>query len=166
VSSVPKEESHGAASAEAPFVFFTPSRATLAKLVSLNAMSQPSRYQKLAADAKTRIREITVQDIERTPLAPGTVLIDVRETDEWRAGHAVGAIHLSRGLLEGAIEEKVPALDTPILLYCAGGNRSALSADNLQKMGYTNVASLVGGFRDWQKARLPVVPGGSDSLKL
>jgi phage shock protein E len=128
-------------------------------------MSPPSRYQQLAADAKTRVREVTVQDLERTPLAPGTVLIDVREADEWRAGHAVGAIHLSRGVLEGAIEEKVPAPDTPILLYCDGGNRSALAADNLQKMGYTNVASLAGGFRDWQKARLPVVPGGSDALK-
>ncbi|ATC65193.1 sulfurtransferase [Nibricoccus aquaticus] len=129
-------------------------------------MTQPTRYEKLTTDAKTRIREITAQDIERTPLAPGTVLIDVRETHEWHAGHAVGAIHLSRGLLEGAIEEKVPDLETPILLYCAGGNRSALAADNLQKMGYKNVTSLVGGFRDWQKARLPVVPGGSDSLKL
>lgn len=128
-------------------------------------MSPPSRYQQLAADAKTRVREVTVQDLERTPLAPGTVLIDVREADEWRAGHAVGAIHLSRGVLEGAIEEKVPAPDTPILLYCDGGNRSALAADNLQKMGYTNIASLAGGFRDWQKARLPVVPGGSDALK-
>jgi phage shock protein E len=128
-------------------------------------MSPPSRYQQLAADAKTRIREVTVQDLERTPLAPGTVLIDVREADEWRAGHAVGAIHFSRGVLEGAIEEKVPAPDTPILLYCDGGNRSALAADNLQKMGYTNIASLAGGFRDWQKARLPVVPGGSDALK-
>ena len=129
-------------------------------------MSQPTRYEKLAADAKARIREITAQDIERTPLAPGTVLIDVRETHEWRAGHAVGAIHLSRGVLEGAIEEKVPDPETPILLYCAGGNRSALAADNLQKMGYQNVTSLAGGFRGWQKARLPVVPGGSDSLKL
>ena len=129
-------------------------------------MSNASRYQKFTAEAKTRIREISVQDIERTPLAPGTVLIDVREAAEWRAGHAVGAIHISRGLLEGEIEEKVPDLNTPILLYCGSGNRSALAADSLQKMGYTNVTSLAGGFRDWQKARLPVVPGGSDSLKL
>ena len=125
-------------------------------------MTQPSRYQQLVADAKERVREITVQDIERAPLTAGTVLIDIREEREWRNGHAVGAIHLSRGILEGEIEEKVPDLDTPIVLYCAGGNRSALSADNLLKMGYTNVASLAGGFREWQKARLPVVPGGSD----
>ena len=128
-------------------------------------MSPPNRYRQLVADAKTRVREITVQEIERTPSAPGMVLIDVREADDWRAGHAVGAIHLSRGLLEGAIEEKVPASDTPILLYCDSGNRSALAADTLQKMGYANVSSLAGGFRDWQKARLPIVPGGSDSLK-
>jgi phage shock protein E len=129
-------------------------------------MSNPSRYQQLTADAKTRIREVTVQELELTPLSPSTVVIDVREADEWRAGHAAGAIHLSRGLLEGAIEEKVPDLATPILLYCAGGNRSALAADSLQKMGYTNVTSLAGGFAEWQKARLPIVPGGSDSLKV
>ncbi|MGC4074415.1 MAG: rhodanese-like domain-containing protein [Nibricoccus sp.] len=129
-------------------------------------MTKPSRYQQLVADAKARVREITVQDIERTPLTASTVLIDIREESEWSKGHAVGATHLSRGVLEGEIEEKVPELNTPIVLYCAGGNRSALSADNLLKMGYTNVASLAGGFREWQKARLPVVPGGSDSLKL
>lgn len=128
-------------------------------------MTTSNRYQQLVADAKERVREITVQDIERTPLSASTVLIDIREDGEWRKGYAAGAIHLSRGLLEGEIEEKVPDLETPIVLYCAGGNRSALSADNLLKMGYTNVASLAGGFREWQKARLPVVPGGSDSLK-
>jgi phage shock protein E len=135
-------------------------------LISLIRMSNPTRYQQLVADAKTRIREITAQDIERTPLVPGTVLVDVREADEWRTGHAVGAIHLSRGLLEGAIEEKAPDLDTPILLYCGSGNRSVLAAESLGKMGYTNVSSLAGGFKEWQKARLPVVPGGSDNLKL
>lgn len=129
-------------------------------------MTQLNRYQQLVADAKARVREITVQDIERTPLPASTVLIDIREDGEWAKGYAAGAIHLSRGILEGEIEEKVPELDTPIVLYCAGGNRSALSADNLLKMGYTNVASLAGGFREWQKARLPVVPGGSDALKL
>jgi phage shock protein E len=129
-------------------------------------MSRTSLYQKLAADAKARIREITVEDLERTPLAPDAVLIDVRETAEWQAGHAVGAIHLSRGVIEQTIEEKVPDLNTPILCYCAGGNRSALVAESLQKMGYTQVASLAGGFREWQKALLPIVPGGSDSLKV
>jgi rhodanese-related sulfurtransferase len=128
-------------------------------------MTQLNRYQQLVADAKERVREITVLDIERTPLSSSTILIDIREASEWRGGHAAGAIHLSRGILEGEIDEKVPDLETPIVLYCAGGNRSALSADNLLKMGYKNVSSLAGGFREWQKARLPIVPGGSDSLK-
>jgi rhodanese-related sulfurtransferase len=112
----------------------------------------------LAADAKSRIREVTVEGLEKTPLDPATVVVDVREKEEWQAGHAVGALHLSRGTIEGEIEEKVPKLDTPILCYCAGGNRSALVADNLQKMGYTNVMSLAGGYRNWVKARLPVMP--------
>ena len=129
-------------------------------------MTQPNRFQQLVAEAKERIREITVQEIERTPLTAGTVVIDIREEDEWNAGHAAGAIHISRGVLESEIEEKVPELDTPILLYCEGGKRSALSADALMAMGYTQVRSLAGGFREWQKARLPVVPGGSNSLKL
>ena len=129
-------------------------------------MTQPNRYQQLVAEAKERIREITVQEIERTPLTAGTVVIDIREEDEWNAGHAAGAIHISRGVLESEIEEKVPELDTPILLYCEGGKRSALSADALMAMGYTQVRSLAGGFREWQKARLPVVPGGSNGLKL
>ena len=129
-------------------------------------MTQPNRYQQLVAEAKERIREITVQEIERTPLIAGTVVIDIREEGEWNAGHAAGAIHISRGVLESEIEEKVPELDTPILLYCEGGKRSALSADALMAMGYTQVRSLAGGFREWQKARLPVVPGGSNGLKL
>ena len=129
-------------------------------------MSKPSRYLELAADAKTRIREITVEEIERAPLSPDAVIVDVREKDEWNAGHAANAIHLSRGVIESVIEEKVPALDTPILCYCSGGNRSALVADNLMKMGYTDVASLAGGFAQWQQLRLPVVPGGSNAMKL
>jgi len=128
-------------------------------------MSNTSRYLDLAADAKKRIREVTVEELERTPLSPNAVIIDVREKDEWNAGHAASAIHLSRGVIESLIEDKIPALDTPILCYCAGGNRSALVADNLTKMGYTDVASLVGGFAQWQKLRMPVVPGGSHGMK-
>ena len=129
-------------------------------------MSKLSRYLELAADAKTRIREVTVEELELAPLSPSVVIIDVREKDEWNAGHAANAIHLSRGVIESVIEEKVPALDTPILCYCSGGNRSALVADNLTKMGYINVASIAGGFAQWQKLRLPVVPGGSNGMKL
>ncbi len=121
-------------------------------------MASQERYLQLTADAKMRVREVTVEQIEKTPLPPETILIDVRESEEWKKGHAVGALHLSRGLIESEIEEKIPKLDTPIVLYCAGGNRSALAAESIQKMGYTNVASLAGGFRAWQKARLPVMP--------
>ena len=121
------------------------------------SQSQNQRYLQLAAEAKSRIREITVEEIKKTPVAAPTVLIDVREKDEWRAGHAQGAVHLSRGVLEGEIEAQVPNVETPIILYCAGGNRSALAADNLQKMGYKNVASLAGGFREWKKAQLPII---------
>jgi phage shock protein E len=121
-------------------------------------MCAQERYLKLAAEAKTRVREVTVEQLEKTPLDPQTVLIDVREKEEWQNGHAVGAIHLSRGVIEGEIEEKVPNLDTPILCYCAGGNRSALAAESLQRMGYTKVSSLAGGFRAWTKARLPIMP--------
>ena len=129
-------------------------------------MNNTSRYLELASDAKKRIREVTVEELERAPLSPNVVIIDVREKGEWDAGHAANAIHLSRGVIESVIEEKIPALDTPILCYCAGGNRSALVADNLMKMGYTNVASLAGGFAQWQKLRMPVVPGGSNGMKL
>jgi rhodanese-related sulfurtransferase len=127
-------------------------------------MSKTPLYNQLVADVRESIRLITAQDIETEPLASGTVVIDVREADEWSAGHASGAIHLSRGILEGAIEEKVTDLDTPILLYCSGNGRAALAAESLQKMGYTQVAALAGGLPEWRKARLPIVPGGSDSL--
>lgn len=129
-------------------------------------MNKTSRYQQLIDESKESVREVTVQELETTPLSPSSVLIDIREADEWNAGHAAGAIHLSRGVLEKEIEQKVPDPDAPILLYCAGGKRSVLAAQSLQRMGYTNVASLAGGFTDWQKARLPVVPGGCHSLKI
>ncbi|MBE2213032.1 MAG: sulfurtransferase [Opitutaceae bacterium] len=112
-------------------------------------MTQLNRYLRLAADAKTRIREISVSELKRAPLPAGTLLIDVREGDEFRAGHIPGAIHLSRGVIEGRIEELAPALDTPIVCYCAAGNRSALVADNLQRMGYTDVRSVAEGFKGW-----------------
>lgn len=116
------------------------------------------RYRRLLADVKTRVREVTVEDYARDVAAGAKpLLIDVREADEWAAGHAPEAIHISRGVLEGSIEEEVPDVTTSIVLSCAGGNRSALAAENLQKMGYTNVASLIGGFGAWLKAGRPVV---------
>ena len=98
---------------------------------------------------KFRLSEAAEQQSE------GAVLIDVREGDEFAKGHAKGAIHLSKGVVELRIEETVPDVATPIICYCGGGSRSALAADNLQKMGYTNVASMAGGFKAWKDAGLP-----------
>ncbi len=106
----------------------------------------------LIAEAKTTITECTAQEtIARIATGDPVVLIDVREDREWNLGHAVGAQHMSRGTLEGKIDGAVPR-DADIVLYCAGGNRSALAAVNLQAMGYTNVKSMIGGFRAWHDA--------------
>ena len=118
-------------------------------------MAHPTRFAQLTAEAKTRIREVTPAEAHKEK-AEGAVLIDVRETDEFSQAHAVGAIHLSKGVLELRIEEAVPDVSTPIICYCGGGSRSALAADNLQKMGYTHVASLAGGLRAWHNEGLPL----------
>jgi rhodanese-related sulfurtransferase len=91
------------------------------------------------------------------------MLVDVREDHEWQAGHLPGAIHIGKGIIERDIETKVPDPATEMVLYCGGGFRSALAADNLQKMGYTNVISMDGGFRGWKDAGLPTEQGGSAS---
>ena len=111
----------------------------------------------LVEDAKTRVREITVDEYQ-TQSASGEagILIDTREESEWAAGHAQGAIWLGKGIIERDIEAKVPDHNAKLVLYCGGGFRSALAADNLQKMGYTNVLSLAGGWRAWTGANLPV----------
>ncbi len=121
-------------------------------------MSTNPRFQKLAAEAKGRIREITVDELTSLAASAATkpILIDVREAEEFAVGHAAGALRLSRGTLEGKIEAMVPDAGTPVVLYCASGNRSAFAAESLQKMGYTNVASLIGGFGAWAKAGHPV----------
>src|SRR5947209_20554104 len=94
----------------------------------------------LVKDAKTRIKECTVADVKRRlEASEAFVLVDVREDGEWAAGHAAGAIHLSKGVIERDAEAKFPDKGTPLVLYCGGGFRSALAADNLQKMGYSNV---------------------------
>jgi rhodanese-related sulfurtransferase len=113
-----------------------------------------TRFHQLTDDAKTRIREVSATEAVQEQ-AKGAVLVDVRETEEFERGHAQGAIHLSKGVVELHIEEAVPDVNTPIVCYCGGGSRSALAADNLQKMGYTNVASMAGGFRAWMNAGLP-----------
>ena len=112
------------------------------------------RFKQLADDAKTRVREVSASEAA-THHAGGAVLIDVREGDEFAKGHAQGAIHLSKGVVELRIEETVPDVATMIVCYCGGGSRSALAADNLQKMGYKNVASMAGGFKAWKDSGLP-----------
>lgn len=116
-----------------------------------------NRFQKLVAETKARITEIDIsayQTLAASPRPP--LLIDVRDAKEFAAGHPAGALHISRGTLEGKIEEAVPDASTPIVLSCAGGNRSAFAAESLQRMGYVNVASLIGGYRAWTQAGLPV----------
>jgi rhodanese-related sulfurtransferase len=118
-------------------------------------MEQPNRFQKLVAAAKQNITEISAADARKQAEAGEAILIDVREEEDWRDGHAEGAKHLSRGVIEMEIEETVPDPRKPIICYCGGGSRSALVAESLQKMGYENVRSLAGGFRAWKEAGLP-----------
>ena len=110
-------------------------------------------------DAKSRVREVDVDEARRKLESGKAKLIDVREESEWEAGHARGAQHLGKGVIERDIEERVPDKKAELILYCGGGFRSALSADSLQKMGYTNVSSMAGGWRAWQAAGAPVDKG-------
>lgn len=121
------------------------------------AKQHAPEFLKLVNDARTRIAECTVE-VVRVRLASGErfLLVDVREESEFAAGHAAGAVHLGKGVIERDIEARVPDPTTPIVLYCGGGFRSALVADALQKMGYTNVISMDGGWRAWTQAGLPV----------
>ncbi len=113
-------------------------------------------FLKLVTDAKSRVRECTVDDVKaRVAAGEKFVLVDVREDGEYAAGHAAGAVHLGKGVIERDIEAKVPDPNTPLVLYCGGGFRSALAADALQKMGYTNVISMDGGWAAWVRAGLP-----------
>ena len=113
-------------------------------------------FLKLVDEAKTRIRQVDLDRLRRMrEQGEEFLLVDVREESEWAAGHAAGAVHLGKGIIERDIETKVPDPNTRLVLYCGGGYRSALAADNLQKMGYQNVMSLEGGWRAYQKAGLP-----------
>ena len=101
--------------------------------------------------------ECTVDDVKRRlDAGEKLVLVDVREESEYAAGHVPGAMHISKGVMERDVETKIPDASTEVILYCGGGFRSALTADNLQKMGYTNVISMDGGWRDWTAKGLPV----------
>ena len=122
-------------------------------------MKHSPEFLKIVDDAKSRVREVNVEET-RNRLETGKArLIDVREESEWEAGHALGAQHIGKGVIERDIEQKVPDKNSELILYCGGGFRSALSADNLQKMGYTNVLSMSGGWRAWQAAGAPVAKG-------
>jgi rhodanese-related sulfurtransferase len=109
----------------------------------------------LVNEAKSQIKQVDIAEYQKLP-REGHVLIDVREDREWAEGHAAGAIHLSKGVIERDIESEIPDKSTTMVLYCGGGYRSALTAAELQKMGYSNVISLDGGWRAWNQAGLPV----------
>ena len=121
------------------------------------AQQHPPRFLKIVDDAKTRVRETNVEQVKKK-MDRGWkfILVDVREESEFAKDHLPGAIHLGKGIIERDIEARVPDLNAEIVLYCGGGFRSALAADNLQKMGYTNVISMDGGIRDWREKRYPL----------
>ena len=123
-------------------------------------MQHSDKFLKIVNDARARVKETTVADVKRRSDAGERFhLIDVREESEWAAGHVAGATHLSKGVIERDIDRMIPDTNAKIVLYCGGGYRSALAADNIQKMGYTNVESMDGGFRAWEEAKLPTAKG-------
>ena len=119
-------------------------------------MQHDEGFLKLVDDARSRVAECGVDDVMEhlKSKAPGHV-VDVREDNEWEAGHIRGAIHIGRGVIERDIAKRIPDRDAEVILYCGGGYRSALAADNLQKMGYKNVKSMAGGWRAWKEHDYP-----------
>ncbi|MGH9631868.1 MAG: rhodanese-like domain-containing protein [Bryobacteraceae bacterium] len=123
--------------------------------------TQPKQHNQaflaLVNDAKSRVRQIDIGEYQKMKeRGEEHVLVDVREDSEWAAGHAAGAVHMGKGVIERDIESKIPDKDKQMVLYCGGGFRSALAADALQKMGYQNAISLDGGWKAWQNAKLPI----------
>ena len=120
-------------------------------------MQHSPRFLKIVDDARSRIKETNVDEVKRK-LDNGEkfLLVDVREESEFAKDHLPGAIHLGKGIIERDIEARVPDLSTRLVLYCGGGFRSAMAADNLQKMGYTNVLSMDGGIRGWREKNFPL----------
>ncbi|HPF40022.1 MAG TPA: rhodanese-like domain-containing protein [Phycisphaerae bacterium] len=120
--------------------------------------SHSERFLAIVNDARSRIRETNVEAVhERLERDEDFFLVDVREESEYAAGHLPRALHLGKGVIERDIERSIPKSDAPIVLYCGGGYRSALAAENLQRMGYTNVLSMDGGYRGWREAGFPIV---------
>lgn len=115
-------------------------------------------FLKLVESVRPTVREVDVAEAQRRA-AQSAILVDVREDREWEAGHARGAVHIGKGVIERDIEQKIPDDNAEIILYCGGGFRSALAADSLRKMGYGNVASMAGGWRAWEAAGGPVEEG-------
>ena len=138
-------------------LLFTASLATLGfAQTSADSSHAASGFQALVQDAKTRIQEMNVDQLKALKASGEKfTLIDVREDNEWDAGHAAGAVHLSKGVIERDIDKKAPQKNAKLVLYCGGGSRSALAADSLMKMGYSNVFSLAGGLGAYQSAGLP-----------
>ena len=123
-------------------------------------MHHSPQFLKLVDEAKKKVKETNVPEVKRRADAGEQfVLVDVREDNEWANGHIPGAIHLGKGIIERDIEQVVPDTSAKLILYCGGGFRSALVADNLQKMGYSNVESMDGGWRGWVTAGLPTTKG-------
>ena len=119
-------------------------------------MAHAARFLSLVNDAKKHVKETNVADVKRRMDAGEKfLLVDVREDSEWAQGHLPGAVHMGRGVIERDIEKSVPDTSAKMVLYCGGGFRSALSADSLQKMGYTNVESMDGGWKGWLEAKFP-----------
>ena len=117
----------------------------------------PPRFLKIVDDARSRVRETNVDEVKkRMDRGDKFLLVDVREESEFAKDHLPGAIHLGKGVIERDIEARVPELNSEMILYCGGGYRSALAADNLQKMGYTNVISMDGGIRGWRERNYPL----------
>jgi len=124
------------------------------------AHNHPPRFLKIVDDARSRVRETTVDEVKkRMDRGDKFVLVDVREDREFDADHLPGAVHLGKGVIERDIEGKYPDAKTELVLYCGGGFRSAMAADNLQKMGYTNVISMDGGIREWREKAYPLEKG-------
>ena len=118
------------------------------------------RFLQIVNDARKRIQEVTIDDVKgKLDQGEKFLLVDVREESEYAKDHLPGAIHLGKGIIERDVEERVPDLHTPMVLYCGGGFRSALAADNLQKMGYTQALSMDGGVRGWREKGFPMTKG-------
>lgn len=116
------------------------------------------RFEKLCEQARALVRECSIEElVARQQAGEKPILIDVREESEFARDHLPGACHIGKGIIERDIEQAYPNLDTELVLYCGGGYRSALAAENLQRMGYTNIISLAGGYRGWKDRGLPLV---------